>query len=142
MLRKIEAGGARPSRQLAELIVARLGIPSSERPSFIQWARTGLREVQPQDAQAEEHSRADTSAASVPGRNQAHRATIHGADTRDKDSTSRQITNPYKGLRPFDEADADDFFGRETLTARLLGRMIEEAEMARFLAVVGPSGKW
>ena len=43
-------------------------------------------------------------------------------------------------MRPFDEADADDFFGRETLTARLIGRMMEGAEMARFLAVVGPSG--
>lgn len=44
--------------------------------------------------------------------------------------------NPYKGLRPFEEADADDFFGRDKLIQRLKGRAIE----ARFMAVIGPSG--
>ena len=34
-----------------------------------------------------------------------------------------EITNPYKGLRAFQEADADDFFGREALTGQLLARM-------------------
>jgi DNA-binding SARP family transcriptional activator/energy-coupling factor transporter ATP-binding protein EcfA2 len=48
--------------------------------------------------------------------------------------------NPYKGLRPFQEADAADFFGRERLVGRLLARMAEDAYGARFLAVVGPSG--
>ncbi len=49
--------------------------------------------------------------------------------------------NPYKGLRPFQEADALDFFGREALTDRLLQRLAEpENQAARFLAVVGPSG--
>ncbi|WP_374686869.1 AAA family ATPase, partial [Promineifilum sp.] len=43
---------------------------------------------------------------------------------------------PYKGLRYFDEADADDFLGRELLTARLVGRL----SGARFLAVIGASG--
>ncbi|MFL5807811.1 MAG: protein kinase domain-containing protein, partial [Roseiflexaceae bacterium] len=75
-----------------------------------------------------------------------------------------QIENPYKGLRAFFEADAADFFGRETLTRRLLERMAEESvvrgqlsvvgddrrqtmdhgprttDQSRFLAVVGPSG--
>lgn len=46
------------------------------------------------------------------------------------------IENPYKGLRPFEEADADDFFGRDELVQRLLGRVAEN----RFLAVIGPSG--
>jgi WD40 repeat protein/DNA-binding XRE family transcriptional regulator len=58
------------------------------------------------------------------------------------------LENPYKGLRAFGEADADDFFGRETLVQELLGRMSEAGdpeagagqELARFLAVVGPSG--
>src|SRR5689334_20670408 len=49
-------------------------------------------------------------------------------------------TNPYKGLHAFQEADAPDFFGRETLTQRLCERLNEETELARFLAVVGPSG--
>ena len=48
--------------------------------------------------------------------------------------------NPYKGLRAFDEADAADFFGREALVERLIRRMAEPGPMARFLAVVGPSG--
>jgi DNA-binding SARP family transcriptional activator len=45
--------------------------------------------------------------------------------------------SPFKGLQYFDEADADLFFGRELLTARLLNRLRD----ARFLAVVvGASG--
>ena len=48
--------------------------------------------------------------------------------------------NPYKGLRPFGEADAKDFFGRAELTERLLARLNEADVAARFLAVVGPSG--
>jgi len=48
--------------------------------------------------------------------------------------------NPYKGLRPFGEADAGDFFGRTSLVAALVGRLNEPSPGARFLAVVGPSG--
>ncbi len=48
--------------------------------------------------------------------------------------------NPYKGLRPFDEADALDFFGREALVERLLDRMSERVDGSRLLGVVGPSG--
>lgn len=44
--------------------------------------------------------------------------------------------NPYKGLRPFDEADAGHFFGREDLVAQLVGYLSSNP----FLAVVGPSG--
>jgi WD40 repeat protein/DNA-binding SARP family transcriptional activator len=47
-----------------------------------------------------------------------------------------RIRNPYKGLRPFLEADAEDFFGREELVHSLVERLEDE----RFLAVVGPSG--
>jgi len=47
-----------------------------------------------------------------------------------------QAEPPFKGLQYFDEADADLFFGRELLTARLVGRLRQE----RFLAVVGASG--
>ena len=46
------------------------------------------------------------------------------------------VHNPFKGLRPYGESDAMDFFGRETLVERLAGRLAE----TRFLAVVGPSG--
>jgi WD40 repeat protein/DNA-binding SARP family transcriptional activator len=48
--------------------------------------------------------------------------------------------NPYKGLRPFTEADARDFFGRERLISRLVTRLGEAGPGTRFLAVVGPSG--
>jgi serine/threonine protein kinase/WD40 repeat protein/DNA-binding XRE family transcriptional regulator len=48
--------------------------------------------------------------------------------------------NPYKGLRPFGEGDAQDFFGREALTQQLLVRLGEGGDLSRFLAVVGPSG--
>jgi WD40 repeat protein/DNA-binding SARP family transcriptional activator/tRNA A-37 threonylcarbamoyl transferase component Bud32 len=48
--------------------------------------------------------------------------------------------NPYKGLRPFQEADAADFFGRARATQQLLARLAEPGRQARLLAVVGPSG--
>jgi WD40 repeat protein/DNA-binding SARP family transcriptional activator len=48
--------------------------------------------------------------------------------------------NPYKGLRPFTEVDARDFFGREGLIRRLLTSLGEAGRGSRFLAVVGPSG--
>jgi WD40 repeat protein/transcriptional regulator with XRE-family HTH domain len=49
---------------------------------------------------------------------------------------------PYKGLLFFDEADADLFFGREELTARLVEHVNDLAVDATscFLAVVGASG--
>ena len=44
---------------------------------------------------------------------------------------------PFKGLRYFNEHDADLFFGREALTAKPVGRLRE----SHFLAViVGASG--
>lgn len=43
---------------------------------------------------------------------------------------------PFKGLEYFDEADADNFFGREQVTAQLIDYVREH----RFLAVVGASG--
>ena len=48
--------------------------------------------------------------------------------------------NPYKGLRPFQEADAADFFGRARATKQLLARLADPGQQARLLAVVGPSG--
>ncbi|NJM08748.1 protein kinase [Candidatus Gracilibacteria bacterium] len=48
--------------------------------------------------------------------------------------------NPYKGLQPFDEADAATFFGREALVQRLLARLGESGDLTRFLAIIGPSG--
>lgn len=44
--------------------------------------------------------------------------------------------NPYKGLRPFEEADEGTFFGREALVKRLVNNFDD----SRFLALIGPSG--
>jgi predicted ATPase/class 3 adenylate cyclase/DNA-binding XRE family transcriptional regulator len=41
MIRKLEAGRARPSQQLAALLVAGLAVPPPEQPTFVQWARGG-----------------------------------------------------------------------------------------------------
>jgi tetratricopeptide (TPR) repeat protein len=43
---------------------------------------------------------------------------------------------PFQGLQYFDESDAERFFGREELTARIVGRLSK----APFLAVIGASG--
>jgi DNA-binding SARP family transcriptional activator len=48
--------------------------------------------------------------------------------------------NPYKGLRAFTEADADDFFGRERLVDRLVEMLRQPGTVGRIAAVVGPSG--
>ena len=47
---------------------------------------------------------------------------------------------PYQGLRYYERGDAERFFGREELTARLVGRLRHTPGGRRFLAVVGPSG--
>jgi WD40 repeat protein/serine/threonine protein kinase/ABC-type sugar transport system substrate-binding protein len=67
--------------------------------------------------------------------------TLNFADTSiDSASFSLTVVNPYKGLRAFQEGDAEDFFGREELTQLLLKRLEEDDANAHFLAVVGPSG--
>ncbi len=51
--------------------------------------------------------------------------------------------NPYKGLKAFEEADSENFFGREQLTQRLLQRLMPRTgigESDHLLVVVGPSG--
>jgi DNA-binding SARP family transcriptional activator/WD40 repeat protein len=44
--------------------------------------------------------------------------------------------NPYRGLEPFLEADAGDFYGREALVGELVAVLAER----RLVTVVGPSG--
>ena len=68
----------------------------------------------------------------------ALRAALEG--TRIAPQPAGPIRNPYKGLRAFLEADALDFFGRETVVQRLLQSLGEDGHAQRFLAVVGPSG--
>jgi len=47
-----------------------------------------------------------------------------------------QRSNPFPGLRPFDETDDDLFFGRDAQVDDLVGRL----RRRRFIAVVGTSG--
>ncbi len=73
----------------------------------------------------------------------ASQSEVGGADMLVFDFSSmnaESVVNPYKGLRPFEEADAADFFGREILIEQLIGRLAEPDPQAHFLAVVGPSG--
>jgi WD40 repeat protein/DNA-binding SARP family transcriptional activator/tRNA A-37 threonylcarbamoyl transferase component Bud32 len=61
-----------------------------------------------------------------------------------------ELYNPYKGLRAFQEADVDDFFGRDALIEQLVARLTPASALSlagggsvgagRFLALVGPSG--
>jgi DNA-binding SARP family transcriptional activator/ABC-type glycerol-3-phosphate transport system substrate-binding protein len=53
---------------------------------------------------------------------------------------SEEVVNPYKGLRAFEQTDAQDFFGREREIERLVGRLGDPSRSGRFVAVVGPSG--
>ena len=51
-----------------------------------------------------------------------------------------ETKNPYKGLRAFQQADAEDFFGRSEMIERVLDRLQEPEAQNNFLAVIGPSG--
>ena len=56
---------------------------------------------------------------------------------------SRDIQNPYKGLKAFEEADANDFYGRGELTETLIDRLRPKDDVNdgdHLLVVVGPSG--
>ncbi len=110
-VRRLEQGALRPSRQLAELLAIGLDVAPEDRPALVRRARTV--EARPRAAPS-----GNGAAAAATG----------------------EPANPYKGLRAFQETDASDFFGREALTRRLRERIGEEADLARFLAVVGASG--
>ncbi|MFC2153411.1 BMP family ABC transporter substrate-binding protein [Actinomycetota bacterium] len=48
-----------------------------------------------------------------------------------------ELVNPYKGLRPFREEDAGDYFGRDRIAVEVL-KSLEQGQ--RLVALVGPSG--
>ncbi|MFN8386271.1 MAG: BMP family ABC transporter substrate-binding protein [Anaerolineales bacterium] len=58
----------------------------------------------------------------------------------EEEEIGAEIVNPFKGLRAFNESDAENFFGRESLVQQLLARLGEGGDLHRFLAVIGPSG--
>ncbi|MBN8592409.1 MAG: protein kinase [Anaerolineae bacterium] len=51
-----------------------------------------------------------------------------------------EASNPFKGLKAFDDKDAALFFGREAFAQELIERLKQDGIAGRFLAVVGPSG--
>jgi WD40 repeat protein/transcriptional regulator with XRE-family HTH domain len=66
------------------------------------------------------------------------------ANVRREDAPARGLC-PYKGLSYFDEVDADLFVGRESLTSKLVERVLSLTSDSlprhlRFLAIVGASG--
>lgn len=56
----------------------------------------------------------------------------HDLDLRTGDA----VRNPYKGLRAFQEADAEDFYGRD----EMIEKLVDKASECSLVAVVGPSG--
>ena len=55
----------------------------------------------------------------------------------DVHSLPESAHNPYKGLRPFRESDAGDFFGRDLLIGRTIALL---SAGQRLISLVGPSG--
>ena len=79
---------------------------------------------------------------SVPAFLDALGATTVELDMAD-DSTigvATNLPNPYLGLSAFDEADRDNFFGRESLINTLIARFSGAGITSRCVGVVGPSG--
>lgn len=116
-IKKIETDMRRPSRQLAELLADQLELTAGERLAFVKAARSVL---------AAERLSAPRVLSAAPI------LAIPG--------TPEPPLNPYKGLRAFQESDAADYFGRAALVQRLCDRLAEPSPLARFLAIVGPSG--
>ena len=62
---------------------------------------------------------------------------VSSADVKDiEDLPPEPGEPPFQGLQYYDEKDADRFFGRETLIAKIVGRLAN----SRFLTVIGASG--
>lgn len=62
-----------------------------------------------------------------------------GADvvaTQEDSEPDSDVRNPFRGLRAFQETDAEDFFGREAL----IDELVDAVDTNRLVAVVGPSG--
>ncbi len=102
-----------PRRDTLELLADALGLDPAGRAAFAVAAVTPRPDRR-------------TASASPPDR---HTASASPPDPREE-------ACPYRGLRPFDEADAPFFHGREDEVARVVGLLAT----APFLAVLGPSG--
>jgi WD40 repeat protein/DNA-binding SARP family transcriptional activator len=61
---------------------------------------------------------------------------LRAAAGRAQAEPTAELRNPYKGLRAFGEADAPDFFGRQSEVDDLVAAVVDN----RLVGVVGPSG--
>lgn len=149
--RGIAHGGVRPSNvlfddegnaYLTDFHIAVLGTATARDDvrAFATLAREVLGERAPSAAleviDRAERSDVNPDAAAFIGELSA----AFGATPKASGVAEGDVRNPYKGLRPFLEADAPDFYGREALVQRLLERLGRPGDGSRFLGVVGPSG--
>jgi WD40 repeat protein/transcriptional regulator with XRE-family HTH domain len=139
-LRKIEYNDLRPSVLIAEGLATALNILLEKRAAFVYMARAerGIAKDFFERYESIETLLADfRHSIGIDGRVTPPENTSHITPSI---VTLTDADNPYKGLRAFEESDEADFFGREALIQRLLARLQEGGDLARFLAVAGPSG--
>src|SRR3712207_925209 len=77
-LRKIEAGAARPSKQIAERLADQLGVPPAERAAFVRLARIYAR------AEGTPATSAEPDVALIPGNLDLSGRTIKGYELRER----------------------------------------------------------
>lgn len=126
--------------------------PEQRYPDAISMATAFRRAITEDDGTADDASVPSPIPDATPSRRSGHkRTTIKSPDnataridaTPNRDAETMRIhepINPYKGLRAFQEADANDFFGRELEVHKLIERLKEDVPNRRFLALVGASG--
>lgn len=126
--------------------------PEQRYPDAISMAAAFRRAITEDDSTADDVSVPSPILDAPPSRRGGHkRTTIKSPDnataridaTPNRDAETMRIhepINPYKGLRAFQEADANDFFGREVEVHKLIERLKEDVPNRRFLALVGASG--
>jgi WD40 repeat protein/transcriptional regulator with XRE-family HTH domain len=156
-LRKLEAESRRPSKQVAERLADVLKVPAKDRPAFLRFARgdpfAGGSSTAGGASSALGHPNIPGSPTAAapdspvpPAESTATPAwppepAMAEARAAEAGEAPAPGESPYQGLRYFDEADAELFFGREALVARLVGRLAALGDADRqFLAVVGASG--
>ena len=112
------------------------GAPSDDDRGVAELAAVLLGDAMPRSIGVlVERANGSTAPAAATALAEAARGALEPATT----DPATEARNPYKGLRAFVEADAADFFGRDSLVARLVGTL-GMGGAGRFLAVVGPSG--
>ena len=119
-------------RQLDEPVPA----PSSVEPSVPPWVDEVVARATAKNPSDRYASMAELMAAVPPGAGEP----IDMSSRFGTATVIGELLNPFKALRAFREADADDFFGRDRLVSRLIEVLSQPGSAGRLLAVVGPSG--